>query len=62
MYVCRILTGLSYQAIGAYFGNRDPSTVRYACKTATERISTDPALAAAIRSLRQRWQPAEIDD
>ena len=55
MHLARGLTGLSFQAIGAYFGGRDPATVRHACKAAADRISADPALAAAVEGLRQRW-------
>ena len=31
MHLARSMTGLSFQAIGAYFGGRDPATVRHAC-------------------------------
>jgi chromosomal replication initiator protein len=48
MHLARLHTGLSFATIGAYFGRRDPATVRHACKAAAERISVDPALAAAI--------------
>jgi chromosomal replication initiator protein len=49
MHLARLHTGLSFAAIGAYFGGRDPATVRHACKSAAQRIATDPALAAAAR-------------
>jgi chromosomal replication initiator protein len=48
MHLSRLHTDLSFAAIGAYFGNRDPATVRHACKAAAQRIAGDPALAAAI--------------
>jgi chromosomal replication initiation ATPase DnaA len=40
------LTGLSFQAIGAAFGGRDPATVRHACEAAAVRLAADPAVAA----------------
>jgi chromosomal replication initiator protein len=56
MHLARTLTGSSFAAIGAYFGGRDPATVRHACKAAAERISADPALAASIATIGRRWQ------
>ena len=52
MHLARDLTGLSFRAIGAYFGGRDPATVRHACKAAAARLAADPALAAAAGALR----------
>jgi chromosomal replication initiator protein len=51
MHLARLHTGLSFAAIGVYFGGRDPATVRYACKTATAHLSTNPSLATALASL-----------
>ena len=62
MHLARLLTGLSFAAIGAYFGGRDPATVRHACKAAAERLAADPALAAAAAALRRRWQTGEPGD
>jgi chromosomal replication initiator protein len=59
IYLARGLTGQSYQAIGAYFGRRDPATVRHACRAAAARLSTDPALAAVVGVLLRRWQASE---
>ena len=53
MRLARGRTGLSYQAIGAYFGGRDPATVRHAIEAANARIEADPGLAAAVESLRK---------
>ncbi len=55
MHLARAFTDLSYQAIGAYFGGRDPATVRHACKAAAARLAADPALAVATASLAQAW-------
>jgi chromosomal replication initiator protein len=49
--VARLTTGSSFAAIGAYFGGRNPATVRHACKAAAERITKDPALAAAVATM-----------
>jgi chromosomal replication initiator protein len=64
IYLARGVTGQSYQAIGIYFGRRDPATVRHACRAAAARVTADPALAAAAAAIRRRWQasgPADAD-
>ena len=55
MYLARRHTSLSFRAIGAYFGGRDPATVRHACAVASERIAADPALLAACEGLARGW-------
>jgi chromosomal replication initiator protein len=63
MHLARTLTGQSFQSIGAYFGGRDTKTVRHACRMAAARLAADPALAAAVDSLRQRWRsPGPADE
>jgi chromosomal replication initiator protein len=52
MYLARTRTGSSFAVIGKYFGQRDPSTVRHACKSATRRLDADPALSAVIVALK----------
>jgi chromosomal replication initiator protein len=59
MHLARTLTGQSFQTIGAYFGGRDTKTVRHACQRAAARLAADPALAAAVASLRQPWRTVE---
>jgi chromosomal replication initiator protein len=61
MHLARAHTDLSFQAIGAYFGGRDPATVRYACRAAAARIAADPALAAVVAPLRRRWREVRPD-
>ena len=56
MYLARDLTTLSFSAIGAYFGGRDPATVRHACQAAASRIAADPSLASAAAAVTLRWQ------
>ncbi len=56
MHLARLHTDLSFAAIGAYFGGRDPATVRHACKVAASRLSANPALASTFGSLLQPLQ------
>lgn len=51
MHLARVHTGASFAAIGAYFGGRDPATVRHACRAAGARLSADPALAAVAAAI-----------
>jgi chromosomal replication initiator protein len=51
MYLARARTGSSFATIGAYFGGRDPATVRHACRAAAERLDADPALAAVAAAV-----------
>jgi chromosomal replication initiator protein len=62
IFLARHLTGQSYQSIGAYFGRRDPATVRHACRAAAARLTADPALAATVGALRRRWEASEIEN
>jgi chromosomal replication initiator protein len=55
MHLARTFTGLSFSAIGDYFGGRDPATVRYACKIVTKHVNADPVLAAVVTSLEALW-------
>ena len=61
MYLARRHTSLSFRAIGAYFGSRDPATVRHACAAAAGRIAADPALLAAAEALARGWGRAPGD-
>jgi chromosomal replication initiator protein len=55
MYLARRWAGLSFTAIGRYFGDRDSATVRHACKTTLIRLDADPTLAAAVAGLEAQW-------
>ena len=55
MHLARSVTGLSFSVVGAYFGGRDPATVRHACKAAADRLAADPGLAAAFDAVHGRW-------
>jgi chromosomal replication initiator protein len=57
IYLARRFTGLSFAAIGDYFGGRDTKTVRHACQMAERRIAADPMMAAAAGAIGQSWSP-----
>ena len=58
MHLARTHTRSSFAVIGAYFGGRDPATVRHACQAAMVRIDADPTLAAAVATIGQAWRKA----
>jgi Bacterial dnaA protein helix-turn-helix len=51
MYICRRYAGLPCRDIAALFGDRDPSTVRFAVRAVAARQKRQPALAAEIAAL-----------
>jgi chromosomal replication initiation ATPase DnaA len=51
MYICARHAGLPLRAIAALFGDRDPSTVRFALRAVAERQRRRPALADEIAEL-----------
>jgi chromosomal replication initiator protein len=56
MHLARLYTDKSFAAVGAYFGGRDPATVRHACKAAAARLAAEPTLAAAVAVLCLPWR------
>jgi chromosomal replication initiator protein len=52
MYLARLLTGLSLEAIGRYFGGRDHSTVLHACRKVERALDTDEVLGGTVRQLQ----------
>ncbi len=62
IHLARTHTGLSVRAIGAYFGGRDPATVRHASRVAAARIADDPGLAAVVAALSQAWNRPDSHD
>ncbi|MFO0959706.1 MAG: DnaA/Hda family protein [Isosphaeraceae bacterium] len=58
MHLARRYTRQSFARIGAYFGGRDPKTVRHACDQAERRLAGDPALAAVADAIGRRWKEA----
>jgi chromosomal replication initiator protein len=53
MYLTKQATPLTLVEIGRRFGNRDHSTVLYACSRVAERASRDPAFAATLDRIRK---------
>ena len=51
MYLCRELTDYSNVRIGGIFGNRDHSTVMYACDKIRYDIETDEELKKEVQSI-----------
>jgi chromosomal replication initiator protein len=58
IYLARQLTGLSLQAIGKQFGNRDHTTVLHSIRTMESRLTSDAELRAAVRQLEEKLQRA----
>ena len=55
IYLCRQLTRESLNGIGEYFGGRDHSTVRHACRKTEELLQADPAIRQAIDRLQRKF-------
>ena len=53
MYLTREMTTLSLPQIGAFFGNRDHSTVMYACTQVAGSVKDNPALLSQVNDIRQ---------
>ena len=49
MFLCRDMTKTSLNNIGAFFNNRDHSTVIHACKTIEEKINSDAGIKKDIK-------------
>lgn len=58
MHLARRHTHASFARIGAYFGGRDPKTVRHGCRQTDDRLAHDPALAALAETISRRWTEA----
>jgi chromosomal replication initiation ATPase DnaA len=54
MYLIRRLTYYSYPQIGKMFGDRDHTTVLWACRVAGERYRTDPEYQDLVETLTQK--------
>lgn len=53
MFLCKKLTTDSLSSIGMSLGNRNHSTVLYACKTVESLIETDPKIAEAVQKIEE---------
>jgi chromosomal replication initiator protein len=54
MYLARNLTENSLDRIGAYFGNRDHTTVSYGCQRVEQRLQSEPVVRDAVAELQTR--------
>jgi chromosomal replication initiator protein len=52
IYLIRKYTGLGFKEIGFHFGDRDHSTIHYACEKIAESIETDPQLRSDVESIQ----------
>lgn len=57
MYLCREMTDISLNEIGAAVGNRDHTTVMYGADKITEDIKKSPDLAAKVDIIRKKISP-----
>ncbi len=53
MFLTREMTSMSLPQIGAFFGNRDHTTVMHACATVAETCKTNPNLLNQVNDIRQ---------
>ena len=53
MYLCKKLTTDSLSTIGASLGNRNHSTVVYACRSIEGLIETDSKIAEAVMTIEE---------
>ena len=53
MYLIRTLTSAPLAEIGRYFGNRDHTTVLYACDRVKDMVETDVEVARAVQDLEE---------
>ena len=51
MYLARLLTRLSLDQIGDFFGGRDHTTVLHACRKVQRVLKEDPVLSGAVQQL-----------
>lgn len=58
MYLSRELTPKSLPDIGRRFGNRDHTTILYACRKVAQRIRDDREVGLDVEVLKERLAPA----
>ena len=61
MFLIRNLTGASFQQIGEYFGQRDHSTVMYACRKIAAARKIDAATRNTLTELYERLNDIEAE-
>ena len=58
MYLAAVLTPLSLEQIGAYFGGRDHSTVLHACRKVEQALAATPPCPAPCGNCTRTWDDA----
>jgi len=56
MYLARQLTASSLRQIGHYFGGRDHTTVRHACRKTENLLKIEPTIRESVQRLRDKLQ------
>ena len=54
MFLCRSLLNMTLPQIGTEFGNRDHTTVMYACSKISEELAIKPELVHQLEDLKKR--------
>ena len=62
MYLCRIMTETSLEAIGKSFGGRDHGTVMHACRIVKNRIETEPEFGLFVEIFKGRLTEELVTD
>jgi chromosomal replication initiator protein len=57
MYLCRFLLNMTLPQIGLEFGNRDHTTVMYACSKVSEDMNAQGSLAKDVEDIKKRLFP-----
>lgn len=60
MFLARELCGKSLPQIGRVFGDRDHTTILYACRRTEERLSGDPEIQALVERVRHFFGPDHV--
>lgn len=55
MYLSRKLTQHSYPEIGTFFGNKDHTTVLFACNKIEKEVDTDPKLRSIVEQMTESF-------
>ncbi|HDS74544.1 MAG TPA: hypothetical protein ENN56_03295, partial [Firmicutes bacterium] len=63
MYLCKVLTPLTFRAIATEFGGRDHATVVHSCRKFTERVRRDPSLLWEAKLIAKKlgYPNADLD-
>jgi chromosomal replication initiator protein len=56
VYLARVLTGSSLEAIGEFFGKRDHTTILHSYRRVEELLQSDPLTKEVIAKLRKQLE------